>query len=93
VRLWLTDMFLKRDREWFENQYPMVHATIQLTYAGETASFSSLARAPEGRLGPGERRNYPLTPLLPWSGGVVELEAGLSALPRQEPPRTSARRA
>jgi hypothetical protein len=81
LRLWLTDMFLKRDREWFENQYPMVHATVQLTYAGRTASFSSLARAPEGRLGPGDRRNYPLTPLLPWSGGVVEIEAGLSALP------------
>lgn len=81
VRLWLADMFLKRDRQWFEDRYPMVHASLQLSYAGQQASFTTVARAPEGALAPGERRNYPLSPLLPWRGGVIEVEAGLSGLP------------
>lgn len=81
VRLWLADMFLKQDRAKFTDYYPMVHATLELSYADKRVEFTSVARAPEGQLGPGERRNYPLTPLLPWRGGVIELEVGLSILP------------
>ena len=77
LRIWLSDMFLARDRAWFRDRHPAVHASVRLTFANWPGlEFTAVARPPEGMLGPGERRDYPLTPLIPYSGGVVELEAG-----------------
>jgi hypothetical protein len=81
LRVWLSDMFLARDRAWFRDRHPAVHASVRLTFANRPGlEFTAVAAPPDGMLGPGERRDYPLTPLIPYSGGVVEVEAGLSAL-------------
>lgn len=80
LRVWLADMFLAHDQQWLAGRYPMAHATITFRYAGQQRSFTRTCRPPEGQLGPGERRNYELVPLVPWNGGVVEIDAGLSAL-------------
>lgn len=83
-RLWLSDMFLARDREWFTNRYPAVHASVSLAFSGGRATFTRVARPPEQMLGPGVRTGYPLSELMPYPGGVVEIEAGLLSI-RGEP--------
>lgn len=85
-RLWLSDMFLARSRHWGQNQWPAVHATVQLKFAKrDGAQFTRVARPPEGMLGDGVRQDYALTPLVPFSGGVVEIEGGLVELQGPKP--------
>ena len=81
VRLWLADMFLAKDRQWFSAHYPAVTASVRLTYAGATdQEFTRLVQPPEDVRGPGAFSNFALTPLLPYRGGQVEIEGGLTAL-------------
>lgn len=79
-RVWLSDSFLSHDVEWFTNRYPAVHASVKLDFAGQSATFTTFARPPEGGLGPGQWTNFNLTTLMPYRGGVVELAAGLTAI-------------
>ena len=79
-RLWLADMFIAKDRRWGIDRHPAVHATVRLGYAGRSTDITSVISPPAELLGPGPRQNYPLTTLLPYAGGVVELEAGLSEI-------------
>jgi hypothetical protein len=80
-RIWLSEAFLDKDKTWFTNHYPAVHASVRLNFGGEPgATFTSLSRPPEGGLGPGVYGNYALTSLLPYRGGTVELQAGLTAV-------------
>lgn len=76
-RVWLSDMFLARDKEWFTDRYPAVHCSVALSFGGQNATFTRVARPPEGMLGPGVRKHYPLSALMPYAGGIVEIDAGL----------------
>jgi hypothetical protein len=80
LRLVLTDMSLGTAIKWFTDQYPSVTSTVSLDFAGTTQAFTTVAGPPKQMLGPGVFVNYPLSPLLPYRGGVVELSAGLVAL-------------
>jgi hypothetical protein len=80
-RLWLSDIFLAYDRDWFANCYPAVHASVRLRFGGhEPVTFTTLSRPPQDALGPGVFKSFQLTPLLPYKGGTIEIEAGLTAL-------------
>jgi hypothetical protein len=80
-RLWLTEMFLTQRRAWFQDWYPAVHSSVRLKFGNQSdVSFSRVLRAPEEALANGVLLNYRLTELMPFNGGVVELEAGLLAL-------------
>jgi hypothetical protein len=80
-RLWLCQMYLTKSRNWFRDWHPAVHASVRLRF-GEynQLELSSVARPPEDALGKGVYLNYRLTELLPFNGGVVEIEAALLAL-------------
>ena len=80
--LWLSHGFLDRDVSWFKRRYAAVHVSARLDVAGRTTTVTRLAQPAEGQLGPGAWINYPITGLVPYRGGTVELEAGLSALER-----------
>jgi hypothetical protein len=81
LRIWLSEMYLGRSRAWGKAWFPAVHAEIQLRFGDlEAATFSRVIRPPEATLAKGVRLNYPLTELLPYNGGVVEVEAALLAL-------------
>lgn len=80
--LWLTHSFLKRERVWLEDYYPAAHVSVRLDVAGETRTLTRLARPADGVVGPGVWFDYMVTGLVPYNGGSVELEAGLSALER-----------
>lgn len=81
VRVFLSDMFLTRSRDWFTDWHPCVHTSVRLELAGQKgATIAHVARPPQQALAPGVRVNYPVTDLLPFSGDVVEIEAALLAL-------------
>ncbi|HST08970.1 MAG TPA: hypothetical protein VLL05_01230, partial [Terriglobales bacterium] len=47
---------------------------------GQGASFSRVAQPPQDQVGEGVRLDYRLTELLPYNGGVVEIETALLGL-------------
>ncbi len=90
-RIWLVEMRLARDVDWFKQRYPVVHAAIRFNYGGKSVTIPYLAE-------PGYLRelgadnldqviqcNYPLTPLFPFNGGLVQLQAGLFSLVTSDP--------
>lgn len=82
LRVWLVDMFLTKSRTWFQDWQPAVHGRIKLTFADQSAEIVRLA-APSGdkfRAGKAVLSNYVLLDLVPFRGGLVEIEAGLLAL-------------
>jgi hypothetical protein len=80
-RLTLCEMFLSQSRAWFTGQYPAVHSSVFLKFADrERVGFSNVTRPPDQRLAEGVFLNYPLTDLLPYNGGVIEVELALIAL-------------
>lgn len=80
-RLWLTEMYLAKSRKWFTEWYPAVHSTVQLKLAGVApVTLPHVARPPDKQLGRGVLHDYALTDLLPYRGGVVQIQAALLAL-------------
>jgi hypothetical protein len=79
VRLWLTDMFLSANRQWFQDRYPAVHTSIGLKFGADTVKISHVTDG-TGQVGPGHFVDYALTDLIPFSGGTVEVQSGLLAL-------------
>jgi hypothetical protein len=79
-RLWLSEMFLTKRVAWGKEWFPAVHSEVRLQFGGQGVSFSRVAQPPGDRLGEGVRLDYRLTELLPFNGGVVEIEAALLGL-------------
>lgn len=85
-RVWLAEMRLARDRDWFATQYPAVHALVHLQFGDQEIDLPrivgplALPELDAAHLGEVIHLDHPLTPLLPYNGGIVELSAGLIAL-------------
>jgi hypothetical protein len=85
-RLWLTEMCLRRDREWFASWHPAVHSVIRLQFSGKPMEVPYVAGPLQFRgvdsahLDQVVHLNHPLTALMPFNGGVVEVIAGLLAM-------------
>ena len=78
LRLWLAEGFLAQQRKWGADQFPALHGGVSLTFLGaEQAAFTTFSRPPEAWSVPGAQLDFPITTLLPFSGGVVEVEAAL----------------
>ncbi len=78
VRLWLAEGFLARARGWGQDRFPVLHAGAALNFgtAGQVA-FTSFTRPTVSWAAPGDQVDFPITPLLPFNGGIVELEAAV----------------
>jgi hypothetical protein len=79
-RLWLSEMFLTKRVAWGKEWFPAVHGEVRLQFGGQGASFSRVAQPPQDQVGEGVRLDYRLTELLPYNGGVVEIETALLGL-------------
>ena len=85
-QLWLREMYLKNDRTWFSTWYPAVHSLVSHKYGSQSlelphvAGSLNLQGVNEKTLNQSVRLSYPLTPLLPFHGGTVTIEAGLLAM-------------
>lgn len=78
VRLWLAEGFLAQQRAWAADQFPALHGGVSLSFLGnEAAAFASLSRPPDRWKVPGAQMDFPMTALLPFNGGTVEVEAAL----------------
>ena len=81
LRVWLAQMFLAKRVSWLQTYFPAVHAEVKLPFGTEPAmSFARVVRPADEKLGEGVLLNYPLTELLPYNGGVVEIDAALFGL-------------
>lgn len=85
-RLWLSEMYLKNDTEWFQKWYPAVHSLIDFQFGSQSVEIPHIAGSlnlkdfKANNLEKVLRMNYPMTTLMPFNGGVVELTAGLLAM-------------
>jgi hypothetical protein len=78
LRLWLGEGFLARSRAWGNQHYPALHGGLALRFLGtETTPFTTFARPPDTWSTPGAQLDFPVTALLPFNGGSVEVEAAL----------------
>ncbi len=82
VRLWLADMFLAKSRNWFIDRYPAVHTSIGLKFGNDVVKISHVTDG-SGQVGPGSYGDYALTDLIPFAGGLVEIQCALLALKGQ----------
>ncbi len=76
VRLWLAEGFLATSRTWGNDHFPALHGGVTLTFADRQTPFTRFTK-PSAPLSAGVYLNYPMTTLLPFVGGTVEVEAGL----------------
>jgi hypothetical protein len=85
-RLWLSEMYLKNDTEWFQKWYPAAHSLIGFQFGSQSVEIPHIAGSlnlkdfKANNLEKVLRLNYPMTTLMPFNGGVVELTAGLLAM-------------
>ncbi|TQS19753.1 hypothetical protein [Microbispora hainanensis] len=78
LRLWLVEGFLAKRVEWTEKFFPALQGGMSLKLRGsESTPFSAFSRPPGSWQAPGAQLDFPVTPLLPYNGGVVEIEAAL----------------
>jgi hypothetical protein len=82
LRVWLVEMFLTKARTWFQDWQPAVHGRVKLAFADQSAEIVRLAApsADHFRANKAALANYVLLDLVPFRGGLVEIEAGLLAL-------------
>lgn len=81
LRLWLAEMFLTKSHRWFVEWHPAIYASANLKFGNQGAiTFSRVVQPPQQALSTGVLLNYPITELLPFNGGTVEIEASLLAL-------------
>src|SRR5262245_15397981 len=90
-RLWLVEMRLAKGVDWFQDRYPVVYSAVRYIYGGEPVTvpyiagreyFQTLTDRNVDRV---VQINRPLTPLFPFKGGLVELEAGLFSMRASDP--------
>lgn len=78
LRLFLAEGFLARSVTWGNQHFPALHGGASLRFLGtEPTPFTTLNRPPGSWTVPGARFDFPITPLLPFNGGTVEVEAAL----------------
>lgn len=85
VRLWISDLFLKNDNKWFSSRFPLVYSLIGLDYGGQRTELANISgknrfAIQQADLGRSILQGYPLTPLLPFHGGTIEMDCGLVSM-------------
>jgi hypothetical protein len=84
-QIWLAEMFLRYRREWGSAWYPTVMASIQLKFGNKSQEITHVAG--ESTLKDFKMSdvscvalNHPLTTVLPFNGGSIEMEAALLSM-------------
>lgn len=86
-RLWATQMFLKNDTNWFKSWYPAVQSLVGFQFGdlprlevANVAGPSHLRSIDQDNLDQVVQLDFPLTPLIPYNGGTVDVQVGLLAM-------------
>jgi hypothetical protein len=89
-RLWVSEMYLRKDVNWFKTWHPAVHSLVRYTYGTRQVDIPQIAGeldlngVDESHLERVVQLNYQLTTLIPFSGGAVKIAAGLLAMEGQD---------
>jgi hypothetical protein len=84
IRVWLAEGFLAQRRSWGNDHYPALHGGVTLNFLGaEPVSFTTVT-APSWSV-PGVHLDQQVSPLVPYHGGVVTVEAALYRVSRKGP--------
>src|SRR6185437_6162771 len=80
------EMCLRQDRAWFVSWHPAVHSIVRFQFGSRQTDIPgiagelSLPDVGQQNLDRVVQLNHPMTTLLPYNGGTVELTAGLLAM-------------
>jgi hypothetical protein len=89
-RIWIAQMFVRDKRILFTNFCPAVNGRVKLTIAShDDVVLTRLAAPQDDQRARGVLKNFAITDLLPYSGGIVEVDATLLALPANDFARTA----
>ncbi len=85
VRLWLAEMFLKKEVKWMKSWHPAVHSLAGFDFGDQFVEIPNIADSRRVAMQSNSRgdviaRNFLLTPTMPFNGGIITLQAGLIAL-------------
>jgi len=86
VRLYFSELFLQKDREWFTSRFPLGYSLISHKYGDQPkVEFANVAGKNKFDIHQASQdrsilRNYPMTPLLPFRGGDIEIDCGLVSM-------------
>ncbi|MBV8138953.1 MAG: hypothetical protein JO121_25500 [Deltaproteobacteria bacterium] len=88
VRLWLSEMFLRKHVQWFTTLYPAVHSLVGFQFGSQRVNIPNIADSSrigtqQSQRGDVIARNFVLTPTTPFSGGTIDVSAGLVAVQGQ----------
>ena len=79
-RLWLSDMLLGSSEAAKRMGLPAVYAEVKLRFSGKrVVNFSRVFQPPVDQLGADVRLCHPLTEILPYQGGTIEIDVALYA--------------
>jgi hypothetical protein len=82
LRLWLTEVAIGRNRGERGDQVLAFHGGVVLNFAGaEDTPFTRFSRLDADGAAPVANLNLPVTPLLPFQGGRVEVQAAMFQSP------------
>ncbi|MEV4091730.1 hypothetical protein [Streptosporangium saharense] len=85
IRLFVAEGFLADRRSWAADQYPALHGGVSLSFlGGQPLAFTTMA-GQSAWLAPGVTLSEPITPLLPYGGGTVSVQAGLYRVSEKGP--------
>jgi hypothetical protein len=89
-RLWLTEMFLTKEVDWFRRWYPMAHSLVILQFGDQQieiphiAGPSHLKDVDEAHLERFIALDHAMTGLVPFNGGLVDIAVALLAMKGQD---------
>jgi len=89
-QLWLSELFLANDREWFKSWHAAVHSAVSFDFGGNTVLASNIIGASRlkeldsDHLDRVIQQNLKLTELMPFNGGTVGITTGLLAMQGQD---------
>lgn len=77
VRLWLAEGFLAKSVTWTNKHFPALYGGVTLSFAEQRTPFTRFTKPSGTFTAPGAYLDYQMTPLLPYNGGTLEVEAAL----------------
>jgi hypothetical protein len=86
VRLYFSELFLQKGRQWFTSRFPLGYSLISHKYGDQPkVEFANVAGKNKFDIQQASQdrsilRNYPMTPLLPFRGGEIEVDCGLVSM-------------
>ena len=78
LRLWFAEGFLAQGKHWGSEEFPVLHGGVALNFLGQDGTaFSTFTQQSQDAAIRGAFLNYRISPLVPFNGGTVEIQAAL----------------